>query len=427
MESALHRNLADDALTEPRPNERSLSRYASLPYFVIALSLGMAGAFFLTEMPFLMRKIGASIEAIGWYSTASVFPYVVQPFFNPITDLWIKRKSWFILMSLACALSIIIALFLNIQNHENLFYGLILVAQIQYGLATSCFGGLAATTLDRAGRLKASNLLNLGIQLGGAIGATLMLMLTQRCSVETLALVSGALILLPSLAVLLIPEPDRLSRKPGVIVRAFVAEARQTLSGQDGWLGLVLCICPAGTMALNFFLPALAVDYQAPEWMTVSLNGFAGWILTFLGVYLGGVFCLRIDSRILYVVSAVTMSMVGVFWAVMPMSPSVYAIGSIVYDVLQGVSITACSAMVFELISKSNTSSSTQYSIFYAFSSIAQMYVLSLDTHVYARHGLRALYTTDAVLNVVGAALLLCLLLGVRRARELKQVEISVV
>ena len=111
------------------------------------------------------------------------------------------------------------------------------------------------------------------------------------------------------------------------------------------------------------------------------------------------------------------MSMVGVFWAVMPMSPSVYAIGSIVYDVLQGVSITACSAMVFELISKSNTSSSTQYSIFYAFSSIAQMYVLSLDTHVYARHGLRALYTTDAVLNVVGAALLLCLLLGVRRAR----------
>lgn len=427
MESALHRNLAGDGLTEPVPIEHSLSGYAALPYFIIALSLGMAGSFFLSEMPFLMRKFGLSIEAIGWYSTASVFPYIIQPFCNPITDLWIKRKSWFVWMSLACAFSIIIALFLITRNHENLFYALILVAQMQYGLATSCFGGLAATTLDRAGRLKASNLLNLGIQVGGSVGATLMLVLTQRCSVSTLALVSGSLIIVPALAALVIPEPERLRHQPRVIARAFVAEARQTLTGRDGWLGLVLCICPASTMALNFFLPALAVDYQAPEWMTVSLNGFAGWFLSFLGVYLGGVFCLRIDSRALYIISAVAMAMVGTYWAVMPISPSVYAIGSIVYDVMQGVSIAACSAMVFELISKSSHSSSTQYSIFYAFSSIAQMYVLSLDTHVYARHGLRALYTTDAVLNVVGAALLLFLLLGVRRARKLKQVEISVV
>ncbi len=423
-EQHLPSQLADDALTEQKSGPQALSGYAVFPYLLISLSLGMAGAFFLTEMPFLMRNFGVSLESIGWYSAASVFPYVIQPVFNPITDLWIKRRSWFVIMSLFCALSIVIALLFVGPKHQYLFYVLLLAGQVLYGLATSCYGGVAATTLDRAGRLKASNLLNLGAQAGGAIGATLMLMLTQRYSIGTLALWSGALIGIPSLAALLIPEPERSSRRPKVIVGAFLAEARKTMSGRDGWLGLILCICPAGTLALNFFLPALAVDYHSPEWMTVSLNGFAGWILTFLGVYLGGIFCLRMDYRLIYVVSAITMALVGVFWAVMPISPTVYAVGSIVYDLVQGISLAACSAMVFELISRSTTSSSTQYSIFYAFSSIAQMYVLSLDTHVYARHGLRALYATDAVFNLVGAVILLVLLHGLRRVPNRKQVEI---
>ena len=66
--------------------------------------------------------------------------------------------------------------------------------------------------------------------------------------------------------------------------------------------------------------------------------------------------------------------------------------------------------MIFDLISQSKSSSSTQYSIFYGASSLAQMYVLSINTHVYGRHGLTALYTTDAALNLLGVVMLLVLM-----------------
>lgn len=387
-----------------------LDRTATLLYALIACSLGMAGGFFLSEVPYLMRTFGIPLESIGWYSTASVFPYVIQPLFNPMTDLGMKRKSWFVWLSFACVVSIAIALYYLQHGPRTLFYIWVFTGQVMYGLATSCYGGLAATTLDRMGRLRASNLLNMGAQAGGAVGSTALLALTHRASLVTLSAVCGASIALPSLAALFIQEPERPSRRAIEIVRSFASEARQTMSGSDGWLGLAMCVCPAGTIALNFFLPALAIDYRSPEWMTVSLNGFFGWMLTLLGIYLGGQACLRHDSRVIYVISAFAMTIVGLFWAIMPINPSSYAIGSIVYCVVQGASLASCSAMVFDLISKSATSSSTQYSVFYAVSSLAQMYVLSIDTHAYSQSGLRALYTSDAVLNLIGALLLLLLL-----------------
>ncbi|MBL8636861.1 MAG: MFS transporter [Myxococcales bacterium] len=396
----------DDSGREGLP----LDRTATLLYSLIACSLGMAGGFFLSEVPYLMRTFGIPLESIGWYSTASVFPYVIQPLFNPMTDLGMKRKSWFVWLSVACVMSIAMALYYLEHGPRSLFYIWVFTGQVMYGLATSCYGGLAATTLDRMGRLRASNLLNMGAQAGGAVGSTALLAMTQRSSLFWLSIVCGASIAIPSLAALLIKEPNRPSRRAMDIARSFAAEARQTMSGSDGWLGLAMCVCPAGTIALNFFLPALAIDYHAPEWMTVSLNGFFGWMLTLSGIYLGGQACLRHDSRVIYVISAFAMTIVGLFWAIMPITPTSYAVGSIVYSVVQGASLASCSAMVFDLISRSATSSSTQYSVFYAVSSIAQMYVLSIDTHAYSRSGLRALYASDALLNLIGAVLLLLLL-----------------
>ncbi|MBP6609022.1 MAG: hypothetical protein KA258_05520, partial [Deltaproteobacteria bacterium] len=50
------------------------------------------------------------------------------------------------------------------------------------------------------------------------------------------------------------------------------------------------------------------------------------------------------------------------------------------------------------------------YSIFYALCSMSQLYVLSINTHVYARNGLVALFTADAVLNIAGVVVLFALL-----------------
>jgi MFS family permease len=76
---------------------KSLSGYSIIPYLIISLSIGMQSAFFVTEMPYLMRVSGFSIETIGWYSSAATIPYIIQPFINPLTDAWIRRRSWFII------------------------------------------------------------------------------------------------------------------------------------------------------------------------------------------------------------------------------------------------------------------------------------------------------------------------------------------
>jgi MFS family permease len=389
---------------------KSLSGYSIIPYLIVSLSIGMQSAFFVTEMPYLMRVSGFSIETIGWYSSAATIPYIIQPFINPLTDAWIRRRSWFIIAAVSCALSIVLALQFIGSGHSYVFFSLIMLGQILYGLTTACYGGLAATTLDSTGRLRASNMLNMGAQAGGALGATALLAVTHHSSAYSLPIVVVTLICLPALAALLIDEPARAPQPSGSSASTFLAEVRQTLRSRDGQLGVVLCLCPAGTIALNAFLPALAIDYHAPEWMTVSLNGYAGWILTLIGVYIGGLACLRIDPRLVYIASAVAMAFVGIYFALTPITPFNYAIASIAYCVVQGASINTCSAIVFELISKSKISSSTQYSIFYALCSMSQLYVLSINTHVYARNGLVALFTADAVLNIAGVVVLFALL-----------------
>ena len=250
---------------------KSLSGYSIIPYLIVSLSIGMQSAFFVTEIPYLMRVSGFSIETIGWYSSAATIPYIIQPFINPLTDAWIRRRSWFIIAAVACALSIVLALQFIGSGHSYVFFSLIMLGQILYGLTTACYGGLAATTLDSTGRLRASNMLNMGAQAGGALGATALLAVTHHSSAYSLP------ICLPALAALLIDEPARAPQPSGSSASTFLAEVRQTLRSRDGQLGVVLCLCPAGTIALNAFLPALAIDYHAPEWMTVSLNGYAGW------------------------------------------------------------------------------------------------------------------------------------------------------
>jgi hypothetical protein len=195
-----------------------------------------------------------------------------------------------------------------------------------------------------------------------------------------------------------------------VAAGTFLGEIGQTLRDKQGLFGLILCACPAGTLALNSFFPALAVDYHASQWLTVGLNGYLGWLLTLIGIYFGARACRRFDFGSVYIVSSILMAAVGAGLALVPPTGASYGIGFGVYCIVQGGSLTSCSALIVELISRSRHSSSTQYSIFYASNSLAQMYVLALDTHFYSRHGLQGLYVADAGLNLLGAALLIFLI-----------------
>jgi len=388
----------------------SLSRGAIIAYLLIALSLGAQGAFFLSEVPYLMRRLGTSIESIGWYSTVAAVPYIMLPLVNPITDQWIRRRTWFLALSLGCVLSIVVALYAIARHHSTLFYTMSLLGQVQYALAYSCYGGLASENPDKSCRLQASNLLNFGAQGGGAIAATLFLMMTERLSLSTMAILTALMIGAPAFAALAVPEPVSPRERKTVAAGTFLGEIGQTLRDKQGLFGLILCACPAGTLALNSFFPALAVDYHASQWLTVGLNGYLGWLLTLIGIYFGARACRRFDFGSVYIVSSILMAAVGAGLALVPPTGASYGIGFGVYCIVQGGSLTSCSALIVELISRSRHSSSTQYSIFYASNSLAQMYVLALDTHFYSRHGLQGLYVADAGLNLLGAALLIFLI-----------------
>lgn len=395
-----------DPLALPR---QSLSRGQVLLYFIVALALGMEGAFFLSEVPYLMRISALSVESIGWLSALATLPYIIQPFVNPITHMFIRQRTWIVVTCVLCAISSILAVSFLCMNHIYWFYAATVLGQVLYGLGNSCYSGLAAMTLDREGRLKASNLLNLGAQAGGAFAATVFLFVTERRWFYALSALLAGLFLLPALAALLLPEPEHDSRPRAVLGLAH-REIWQVLRDKENRLGLVLCLCPAGTLALNAFLPALAVDYRAPAWMVIGLNGFAGWLLAMLGIYVGGVLCLRFYSPAVYSLSAVLMAACGLCLAGLPVGPSSYLVCVAVYYTVQGIALAACSAMIFELISRASALASTQYSVFYACVSLAQMAVLALDTKAYAWRGLGGLYLTDMALNLVGAGLLILLM-----------------
>ena len=384
--------------------------FTSVPY-------GIVGSFSGTTMPFLARKAGIDMEAIGWFGFATMIPPMLQFLYAPIVDIGPKRKHWLVLVSGLSALCIAVAMSMPLPSRIGTFMALAVAGQLISGLVGSCNGGIISASMPDALRGKTAGWMNTGNLAGGAFGTAASLWMNGRFSPKVVGVAMVAMMVLPALVALAIPEPERephpLRKVFGDTLRDIWAVLRQ----RKGWTGVLLCASPVGTAALLNYFSALAPDYNAPDRVVLFVNGWASGLVTAAGALVGGWACDRMNRRVAYLASGALTALVGLAMRQMPFTPTTYTVGVLVYLFVAGLCFAAFSAFIFEVVGDAvGKAAATQYTLFTAAGNFAIAYVGKVDTHYLEAHGVRGVLAADAVQNVVGIALLLVLFYVVLRA-----------
>ncbi|MFI5299033.1 MAG: MFS transporter [Polyangiales bacterium] len=399
-------------LTEPSTTALSPKHAPPWLFGITSIPYGIVGAFAGTTMPFLARKAGINMEDIGWFGFATMIPPMLQFLYAPIIDIGPKRKVWLVLVSILGALCLGGAMMMPLPGKVGAFMGLTVAGQLISGLVGSCNGGIISASMPDAMRGKTAGWLNTGNLTGGAIGASVSLwMTTHNVDPRYIGLALFAMMLLPSLAALAIPEPERERREAlGVVFTGMLKDVWGVVRVRKGWTGVLLCASPVGTAALLNYFSALAPDYHAPENVVVFVNGAASGLVTAAGALVGGWACDRMNRRAAYLWSGALTAIVALIMRTAPFTPQTYTIGVLTYLFVAGICYAAFSAFIFEVVGDSvGKAAATQYTLFTAAGNFAIAYVGKLDTHYHKVHGVRGVLMADAVQNIVGIVLLVAL------------------
>jgi PAT family beta-lactamase induction signal transducer AmpG len=376
------------------------------------------GAFAGTTMPFLTRKAGIDLEQIGWFGLALMVPPMLQFLYSPIIDLGPKRKVWLVIVSALGALCLAGALTMPLPSRVGWFMALAIAGQLISGLVGSCNGGIISASMPDALRGKTAGWLNTGNLAGGAFGTWVSLKMNGSFDPRLIGATMFLLMVLPSLAALAIPEPERIKQQVSELFGGMIRDVWSVVKARNGWTGILLCLSPVGTAALLNYFSAFAPDYHAPDSIVVFVNGWASGLVTAAGAVVGGWACDRMSRRAAYLGSGALTAICGLLMRLAPMTPATYTVGVLSYLFIAGLCYAAFSAFIFEIVGGAvGKAASTQYTLFTAAGNAAIGYVGKIDTHYHKAFGVPGVLAADAIQNLVGIAVLLTLFAVVFRKR----------
>ena len=442
------------AVKEHRPTPPWLFAFTGMAY-------GVPAAFTGAVMPYLSRNAGIELDAIGWFVVLMFIPSVAQFLYAPIVDFGPKRKHWLLIVAVLGASCLFVALQMRLPDDKLLFLVFGFFAQFFSGLIGSCNGGLMATGLTDAQRGKAGGWLNVGNLAGAGIaGAVAVYMSGHSYTPLTVGATMGAMMIVPSLVVLIVDEPAReVGGSLSGALLGLLREVKGVLWTRAGLTGLLLCASPVGTAALVNYFSGIAQEYVGHDYagelarlpvheaqkvldfvsaigrdyfphgfasgvakffiddtkalldarvsdLLAFVGGPVGQGLTAVGALVGGFLCDRTNRRAMYLLSGVLTAIVGAVMALSPPSEATFTAGALTYALVTGFCYAAFTATVLETIGKDTKSASTRYSMFTAAGNLAIAYVGLIDSRFEAHHGVAGVVGSDAALNIAGVVVL---------------------
>lgn len=382
------------------------------PAWVIGMTtlpFGLVAGFTITALPFLLTKIGISLDRVAGVSAVVMSPTFWAFLVTPLVDVGMTRRTWAVIMALLSALSMGTALWRLSPVHLHLFTAQLLLAELAIVLYGSALGGWTASFLPDSMRGKVSgwsNAANLG---GGALGSMISLELAQRFPLKIVALAFASLCLLPVLLLVVLPSPA----KPTLGVRQVFTDtwrlAWQACRRRECLIGFALFLSPASCVAAIDLFSGLGKDYHADPQRVIWVTGAGCAIAGALGSIAGGFVADRVNRGYLYLFAGVGAAGCALAMALSPSTAATFTWGVLAYNGAAGVAYAAFSALGLQLVGNANPVASTVLGLFAAATNGAIVYMTWFDGLGYRLFGTRGLLCVDAGMSVTAATLLLFL------------------
>ena len=344
---------------------------------------------------------------------------------SPITDFFIKRRSWLLLGGLLAGA------LMNLAFHApkltgNLSIWLLFLSVACSQLVVSACGGMMAALRSETAKGAASGFYQAGSLGFGALSASLLVAMSSRCSPGTLGWIANAVISLPALSALAAPEQT--SFGDGSFGESLRKVGQEFVSSFLNWRAVPYLLCmlfPGGSGSAIGLLPGIAAQYHVSGDNVAWINGIGGTLMTAAGAV-----CVALVPKLLkkwgrfpgapifYMwVNLVNCLALAVLW-LGSLAPSTYFVGTLAYLFTAGACYATFTMVILEFLGAAGKSGSTRYSIINSMGNVPVIYMLRVDGWGGDHFGARGLPGVECVVGAVGSVLLLSWLLTVGRERR---------
>jgi hypothetical protein len=375
------------------------------------LSNGLIGG----ALFFLLLKQGIGAGHASAIVAFLNLPQILYFLWSPITDFWMRRRSWLIVASVAAA-AVIVAAFHQSNLASPGAVALIFLSACFVQLVVSSCGGLMGTLHSEKLRRSASGFYQSGSLAFGALALAVLVALANRLQLGALGWVMAAMIALPSLTAL--AEPEQRAMGEHSLKETFHRIGDEFAATFFRWEAIpytLVILFPMASGALIQLLTGLAHSYGISDDQAAWINGLGGALLTAAGALSATLVPTRIRATVAYPAAGlVNAAVVSLLW-LGPLKPMVYFVGTMLFMFTIGAGYALSRAVVLEFMGNSGKSGSTRYSILNSLLNVPLVYMVWLDGKCAGLWGSRAASGADAVVSAVGATILLAYFLSRRR------------
>jgi len=388
--------------------------FAFLIVPMAVLSNGVIGG----GLSYLFTRQGIDMARGAGIISLLNLPQTIYFLWSPITDFWIRRRTWLMLAATAGAIGLVIVFQIPNLASPAAVIMLFLSACFAQLVVAAC-GGIMGSLRSEAVRRRASSFYQAGSLAFGAVGIFVVASLAERMNQGHLGWIIAAMIALPSLAALAAPKQDVITAESAdEIFKRIGREFKTTFFRWKAVPYIALVMFPMGSGAAIGLLPGLAADYHVSGQQVAWMNGLAGTALTALGALAANLIPIRVRASVGYLlVCLVNEVTLAVLWLA-PLRPSTYFIGATLYLFTIGTCYAMFTAVVLEFLGDSGKSGSSRYSIINSMGNVPVAYMIAVDGLGYGRWGTRGLPAADAVVGMVGGAILLAHFLSQKRVTQ---------
>ena len=414
--SPVEAEAASPNASQAAPHERPwLFNFLIAP--MAAMSIGLVGG----ALSYLLRREGVD-PARGASIVALVsLPHAIYFLWGPITDFWIRRRTW-LMLAAAAAAAAQLAAFHQPRLAAPRAVGLMFLGLCFGGLVVAACGGIMGTLRSEKNRRLAGSFYQSGSLVFGGLAVFLLVSLADRLRLGALGWMVAAMIALPSLFALAAPAQTLLSEHTARQAASRIwQEFRSTFLCWEAIPYTLLITFPMCSGAMIGLLPGLAADYGVSGQQVAWMNGVAGALLMAAGAMSASLIPVGVRAPFAFLAAGLANAATLGVLALGPPRPAVYFTGTVLYLFTIGVCYALFTAVALEFLGGSGKSGSSRYAIINSLGNLPVAYMSYLDGRSYAHWGPRAMPGADAVLSAAAATLLLAYLVVSGRRRRSRQ------
>lgn len=328
---------------------------------------------------------------------------------SPITDFFVKRRTWLLTGGLGAG-ALIAAAFHETQLTARTATVLMFLAACLVQLVVSSCGGIMAGLHSDLSRKSAASFYQAGSAGFGALSAWALVYMSSRVSQGTLGWIAGAMIGLPALSALAAPNQQHFGEGSFLeSLREVGVEFKRSFLKRRAIPYLVCMLLPAGSGSAIGLLPGVAAQYHVGGDSVAWMNGFAGGMLLAAGAMSFAAIPWLLELRhvrisVLVVVNCVYLVNAGalaILW-LGHLNPRTYFIGVALYLFTVGMGVAGFTAVILEFMGYAGKSGSTRYSIINSLGNLPVQYMILADGWGGDHFGGRGVAGTECVLGFIG-------------------------